>query len=63
MAYLFIDDGCPESTEYDNNYIYFNENESGILQRIFELFSRKIEKNGKEIVNWKSQFLNKVIFK
>jgi hypothetical protein len=24
MPYLFIDDGYPESAEFDNNYVWFN---------------------------------------
>ena len=34
MAYLFIDDNFPEEEEYTTNYIYFNENEPGMLKKM-----------------------------
>lgn len=27
MAYFYIDDGYPESEDYETNYIYFNAND------------------------------------
>lgn len=37
MAYFYIDDGYPESEDYENNYIYFNANDPECLQKMIEL--------------------------
>ena len=34
MAYLYIDENNPESSEYSSNYLYFNEKEPGMLGRM-----------------------------
>ena len=36
MAYLYINDGAPESEDYNNNYFYFDESEPQALSRIRE---------------------------
>ena len=38
MAYLIIDDGHPESDEYSNNYIYFDEADPQGFQKAFQRF-------------------------
>ena len=37
MAYFYIDDGFPESEEYENNYIYFNAEDPECLQKMIKL--------------------------
>lgn len=37
MAYLYIDDGYPESADYENNYIYFNGNDPECVQKMIIL--------------------------
>ncbi len=37
MAYLFIDDGHPESEDYENNYIYFNAKALECVQKMPKL--------------------------
>lgn len=34
MAYFYVDDGYPESQDYENNYIYFNGNDSECVQKM-----------------------------
>ena len=41
MAYIIIDDRSPESDEYSNNYIYFDEKKPGTLQKMMQLYRRK----------------------
>lgn len=41
MAYIIIDDRSPESDEYSNNYIYFDEKKPGALQKVMQLYNRK----------------------
>ena len=37
MAYFYIDDGYPESEDYENNYFYFNAEDSECLQKMIKL--------------------------
>lgn len=37
MAYLYIDDGHPESEDYENNYIYFNGSDPDCVQKMARL--------------------------
>jgi hypothetical protein len=37
MAHLYIDDGQAESEDYENNYIYFNAEDSRCVQKIMKL--------------------------
>jgi len=37
MAYFYIDDGYPESEDYENNYIYFNAQDPECLQKMIKL--------------------------
>lgn len=37
MAYLYIDDGYPESQDYENNYIYFDAKDPECVQRMAKL--------------------------
>jgi hypothetical protein len=37
MAYLYLDDGYPESEDYANNYIYFNASDPECLQKMIQL--------------------------
>ena len=37
MAHLFIDDGSPEAMEYNNNYIYFDENDPESLRQVLKI--------------------------
>ena len=37
MAYLYVDDGCPEGDDYASNYIYFDENNPQSLQRALQI--------------------------
>ena len=37
MAYFYIDDGNPESEDYENNYIYFNAEDPKCLQKMIKL--------------------------
>jgi len=37
MAYFYIDDGFPESEDYENNYIYFDANDPECLQKMIKL--------------------------
>ncbi|MCI0496624.1 hypothetical protein L0Z72_16600 [candidate division KSB1 bacterium] len=37
MAYFYIDDGFPESEDYENNYIYFNAEDPECLQKMIQL--------------------------
>ncbi len=37
MAYFYIDDGYPESEDYENNYIYFDANDPECLQKMIQL--------------------------
>ena len=40
MAYLIIDDENPESDDYENNYIYFDENDPDSLSKALELLRK-----------------------
>lgn len=37
MAYFYIDDGYPESADYENNYIDFDTNDPECFQKMIEL--------------------------
>lgn len=37
MAYFYIDDGYPESADYENNYIYFNAEDPECVQKMIQL--------------------------
>lgn len=37
MAYFYIDDGYPESMDYENNYIYLDDKDPEYFQKIIEL--------------------------
>ncbi len=37
MAYLYIDDGFPESEDYESNYIYFDGNNQQCIDQIIQL--------------------------
>ena len=37
MAYFYIDDGYPESEDYENNYFYFNAEDPECLQKMIKL--------------------------
>lgn len=41
MAYFYIDDGFPQSEEYENNYIYFNAEDPECLQKMIR-FARSL---------------------
>lgn len=34
MSYLYLDDGYPDSMEYENNYFYFNSKDPDVLSRL-----------------------------
>ena len=36
MAYIYIDDGGPESEEYENNYYYYDDKDVNVYLRIHE---------------------------
>lgn len=38
MAYLYIDENSPEEQEYSTNYLYFNEKEPGVLQKMMKKY-------------------------
>lgn len=35
MAYVHFDDGYPESSDYQNNYCWFDASESGLLKQFY----------------------------
>ncbi|MDZ7264016.1 MAG: hypothetical protein ONB16_05485 [candidate division KSB1 bacterium] len=37
MAYFYIDDGFPESEDYENNYIFFDGKNQECLQKMIQL--------------------------
>lgn len=37
MAYVYLDDGYPESEDYENNYIYFNAEDPKCIQKMIKL--------------------------
>ncbi|RPH91896.1 MAG: hypothetical protein EHM72_18295 [Calditrichaeota bacterium] len=34
MAYFYLDDGNPESEDYESNYLYFNADDPGCIQKM-----------------------------
>jgi hypothetical protein len=46
MAYLIIDDGSPESEEYGNNSIYFDEQDPEGLQKALQKY-KSLKKGNK----------------
>jgi hypothetical protein len=41
MPVLYIDDGSPDSREYDNNYLYYDEDDPERMQAIVDLLDRR----------------------
>jgi hypothetical protein len=41
MAYLFLDDGGPEASDYSNNYFRFNESDTQVLNRLIQALNGK----------------------
>lgn len=37
MAYFYIDDGYPESEDYENNYIFFDGESQKCIQKMLQL--------------------------
>lgn len=45
MAYVYLNDGGPESEDYDSNYFYFDENNLKALALIENLLTSNAERN------------------
>ncbi|MBN1654391.1 MAG: hypothetical protein JXA30_11535 [Deltaproteobacteria bacterium] len=44
MAYIFLDDGYPDAREYDNNYLYFDENDLYGMERTMDALDRRAQR-------------------
>jgi hypothetical protein len=45
MAYVFLNDGSPDATDYDNNFFYFDESNSISFKHLNELLSSHVQIN------------------
>lgn len=52
MAHIFIDDGYPEASEYDQNYIYVEEDNPDSLARLRTLLDGQRESNNTDSNEW-----------
>ena len=41
MPVLYIDDGSPDSREYDNNYLYYDEDDLDRMQSVLAFLDRR----------------------
>lgn len=44
MAYIFIDDGYPDSRDYDNNYLYYDPDDIDQMEQILQLLEQRLKK-------------------
>ncbi len=42
MAFIYIDDAAPEGDEYISNYRYFDEKQTGAVEKVFRCMLKNI---------------------
>lgn len=55
MPYIFIDDGYPDATDYENNYIFFDESDLDQMEDILEAINQRIESGHSRYSNAKDE--------
>jgi len=45
MSYLYLDDGQPDSTEYENNYFHFNGEDVNVVTLLSKILQGKDQSN------------------
>jgi len=49
MPYIYIDDGKPDSREYDSNYLFYDEADIEHMVTVLELIDRRSGAGGKSL--------------
>ncbi len=41
MPFIFLNDGYPDARDYDSNYLYYDEDDIGTMERVLEVLQQK----------------------